>query len=388
MESWGAGIFLEDSLQLRLQALLDGSREPWTYAVFWQSSSSSSALSWGDGYFKGSDNDKPKPIPPAEQEHRKRVLRELNSLISGSSLPPDDAPDDEVTDSEWFFLVSMTQSPPPPSAAAPSWLAGAAALSASPSDRARQALSFGVLTLVSVPVPSGLVELASSDLLPPNPDTLDKIRFLFSPPPPAGPSSITTDNSAPPHPAEDLHSAEERRPRKRGRKPANGREEPLNHVEAERQRREKLNQRFYALRAVVPNVSKMDKASLLGDAVAYINELKGRVERLEREVEGMREKKKKGGGGGGGEGGCSGAEVEVRVMGKEAMVRVQTGRENYPAARLLAALMEMELEVVYASVSVVNEVMIQQATVSVAGRRVTEQQLAAAILARISGGGR
>ena len=34
-----------------------------------------------------------------------------------------------------------------------------------------------------------------------------------------------------------------KRPQKRGRKPANGREEPLNHVEAERQRREKLNQR-------------------------------------------------------------------------------------------------------------------------------------------------
>ncbi|KAG6658750.1 hypothetical protein CIPAW_04G183900 [Carya illinoinensis] len=58
---------------------------------------------------------------------------------------------------------------------------------------------------------------------------------------------------------------DERKPRKRGRKPANGREEPLNHVEAERQRREKLNQRFYALRAVVPNISKMDKASLLDE---------------------------------------------------------------------------------------------------------------------------
>lgn len=46
-------------------------------------------------------------------------------------------------------------------------------------------------------------------------------------------------------------------PRKRGRKPANDREEPLSHVQAERQRREKLNQRFYALRAVVPNVSKV-----------------------------------------------------------------------------------------------------------------------------------
>nr|5GNJ_A Chain A, Transcription factor MYC2 [Arabidopsis thaliana]5GNJ_B Chain B, Transcription factor MYC2 [Arabidopsis thaliana]5GNJ_E Chain E, Transcription factor MYC2 [Arabidopsis thaliana]5GNJ_F Chain F, Transcription factor MYC2 [Arabidopsis thaliana]5GNJ_G Chain G, Transcription factor MYC2 [Arabidopsis thaliana]5GNJ_I Chain I, Transcription factor MYC2 [Arabidopsis thaliana]5GNJ_M Chain M, Transcription factor MYC2 [Arabidopsis thaliana]5GNJ_N Chain N, Transcription factor MYC2 [Arabidops len=62
-----------------------------------------------------------------------------------------------------------------------------------------------------------------------------------------------------------------------------GREEPLNHVEAERQRREKLNQRFYALRAVVPNVSKMDKASLLGDAIAYINELKSKVVKTESE---------------------------------------------------------------------------------------------------------
>jgi transcription factor MYC2 len=51
-----------------------------------------------------------------------------------------------------------------------------------------------------------------------------------------------------------------RPPRKRGRKPANDREEPLNHVQAERQRREKLNQRFYALRAVVPNVSKVLKS--------------------------------------------------------------------------------------------------------------------------------
>lgn len=78
-------------------------------------------------------------------------------------------------------------------------------------------------------------------------------------------------------------AADEKRPRKRGRKPANGREEPLNHVEAERQRREKLNQRFYALRAVVPNISKMDKASLLGDAIAYITELQKKLRDMESE---------------------------------------------------------------------------------------------------------
>ncbi|XP_073023549.1 transcription factor MTB1-like [Primulina eburnea] len=77
----------------------------------------------------------------------------------------------------------------------------------------------------------------------------------------------------------------EKRPRKRGRKPANGRVEALNHVEAERQRREKLNQRFYALRAVVPNISKMDKASLLGDAISYITELQTRLKNMESQRE-------------------------------------------------------------------------------------------------------
>ncbi|KAL1565914.1 transcription factor MTB1-like [Salvia divinorum] len=84
---------------------------------------------------------------------------------------------------------------------------------------------------------------------------------------------------------ESMVVSEDNRPRKRGRKPANGREEPLNHVEAERQRREKLNQRFYALRAVVPNISKMDKASLLGDAIAYITELQNKLKGLESDKE-------------------------------------------------------------------------------------------------------
>ncbi|CAA3013031.1 transcription factor bHLH13-like [Olea europaea subsp. europaea] len=79
--------------------------------------------------------------------------------------------------------------------------------------------------------------------------------------------------------------SDEKRPRKRGRKPSHGREEPINHVEAERQRREKLNRQFCALRAVVPNISKMDKASLLGDAIAYITELQKKLKEMESGVE-------------------------------------------------------------------------------------------------------
>lgn len=72
--------------------------------------------------------------------------------------------------------------------------------------------------------------------------------------------------------------------KRRGRKPgprSGGGAPPIGHVQAERQRREKLNRRFCELRAAVPTVSRMDKASLLADAVAYIAELRRRVERLE-----------------------------------------------------------------------------------------------------------
>lgn len=100
----------------------------------------------------------------------------------------------------------------------------------------------------------------------------------------AGNFSSTTGVSSSELPKDESSAQiDERKPRKRGRKPANGREEPLNHVEAERQRREKLNQRFYALRAVVPNISKMDKASLLGDAITYINDLQTKIRVMETE---------------------------------------------------------------------------------------------------------
>ncbi|CAI0472869.1 unnamed protein product [Linum tenue] len=185
----------------------------------------------------------------------------------------------------------------------------------------------------------------------------------------------------------------EKKPRKRGRKPANGREEPLNHVEAERQRREKLNQRFYALRAVVPNVSKMDKASLLGDAISYIKELRLKLQstesekdELQKQVESLRDQRPppdnqdlKSSNSSSTNSSQIEMEIEVKIIGWDAMIRIQCSKRNHPAARLMAALKELDLDVHHASVSVVNELMIQQATVKMGSRFYTQEQLRLAL---------
>ncbi|KAK9054169.1 hypothetical protein SSX86_025246 [Deinandra increscens subsp. villosa] len=61
------------------------------------------------------------------------------------------------------------------------------------------------------------------------------------------------------------------------------------HVLAERKRREKLNQHFISLSALIPKLRKMDKATLLEDASNYIKELQDRV----KELEGLRPTKRK-----------------------------------------------------------------------------------------------
>ncbi|KAJ8493896.1 hypothetical protein OPV22_015617 [Ensete ventricosum] len=69
--------------------------------------------------------------------------------------------------------------------------------------------------------------------------------------------------------------------RNRFQKGAAQEEISANHVLAERRRREKLNERFIILRSLVPFVTKMDKASILGDTIEFVKQLKKRIQDLE-----------------------------------------------------------------------------------------------------------
>lgn len=53
---------------------------------------------------------------------------------------------------------------------------------------------------------------------------------------------------------------------------------------AERRRRKRLNDRLSMLRSIVPKISKMDRTSILGDTIDYVNELTERIKTLEEEI--------------------------------------------------------------------------------------------------------
>uniref|UniRef100_A0A0A9F689 Transcription factor n=1 Tax=Arundo donax TaxID=35708 RepID=A0A0A9F689_ARUDO len=181
--------------------------------------------------------------------------------------------------------------------------------------------------------------------------------------------------------------------KRRGRKPSGS---GGSHVEAERQRRDKLNHRFCDLRAAVPTVSRMDKASLLADAISYIAELRCRVKKLEAEKTAARNAVPSGA--------ASGAatiavgshsfglqeKLEVRMIGPEAAaLLLTTTAARHAPARLMDALRWLDLPVQHACVSRVGDAgTVQDAVVDVPAAALQDEGcLRAALLHRLQQSG-
>nr|UUA79713.1 BIS2 [Valeriana jatamansi] len=71
---------------------------------------------------------------------------------------------------------------------------------------------------------------------------------------------------------------------KAGQKRVRPPSQTYDHIIAERKRREQLSQRFIALSAIVPGLKKMDKTSVLGDAIKYLKHLQEKVKTLEEQT--------------------------------------------------------------------------------------------------------
>ncbi|XP_010556617.1 PREDICTED: transcription factor bHLH14 [Tarenaya hassleriana] len=392
------------SLQQKLRSVIEtSSPDRWAYVIFWQKLSDDQSgrcfLAWGDGHFRGVHNHK-------SHQNLTNDNMECEAAVDGG---------DSVCDLEWFYVMSLTSSfhdgdeSPRKDFTGGSllWLTGADDLRLHDCDRAKEASLHGVQTFVSVPLRNSIIELGSPDKIPQNWSLVNLVRSLFGSDPPEipltkpppldslgryvsfadmgittallqGQKTRTGSGPSPGRPPLLLTDSEYSdfdgifQGNKRRKKLGTPAAVPVNHVEAERQRRVKLNHRFYALRAVVPNVSRMDKASLLSDAVSYINELKARIEELETQLQTQTQSPS-----------CSnnnnnnqsnttsseaggvipGAEVQVKMVGDEAVVRVQSENVNHPTAALMGALREMECRVIHASASRVNDLMVQDAVV-------------------------
>ncbi|KAI9089031.1 hypothetical protein K1719_029310 [Acacia pycnantha] len=132
------------------------------------------------------------------------------------------------------------------------------------------------------------------------------------------------------------------------------------HVMAERKRREKLSQRFIALSAILPGLKKMDKASVLGDAINYVKQLEGRVKSLEEQLT------KKAvetavfvnrsvlyaddNGSSSDENSKSVSdqslpEIEAKVSGKDVLIRIHCDKQNGCCATILSRLQHLNLTV-------------------------------------------
>ncbi|XP_047973782.1 transcription factor FER-LIKE IRON DEFICIENCY-INDUCED TRANSCRIPTION FACTOR isoform X2 [Salvia hispanica] len=58
---------------------------------------------------------------------------------------------------------------------------------------------------------------------------------------------------------------------------------------SERRRRGRMKEKLYALRSLVPNITKMDKASIVGDAVLYVQDLQNQAKKMKAEIAGFEE---------------------------------------------------------------------------------------------------
>ncbi|XVF17442.1 hypothetical protein REPUB_Repub10bG0122600 [Reevesia pubescens] len=208
----------------------------------------------------------------------------------------------------------------------------------------------------STSLPAGSQQFYNIDnAVKPKDETVSSGNMNFSPLITNGPYENT--NYAP-----KIHNQGMKRTYSMARSPSHAQD----HIMAERKRREKLSQRFIALSAIVPGLKKMDKASVLGDAIKYVQQLQERLKVLEeqtkkRTVESVVFVKKSQLSADdetssceeNSEGQSSDAalpEIEARVSDNDVLIRIHCEKQKGFVAKILSEIENLHLSVVNSSV--------------------------------------
>ncbi|KAK3429532.1 hypothetical protein EUGRSUZ_E01039 [Eucalyptus grandis] len=415
--------------------------DDWVYSIFWRPTRDDRGclvLTWGDGQFRGMKG------LATHNSNNQRVSKELGTPegadFRSSSNMNTKLVQNEVCDLERYFIVSVTRSYSSKESILGRalcsgtyiWLCGEDELGSYECERVREASMTGIKSIVCISTPhdTGVLELGSTKRLQEDWSLVHSAKSLFNshflstgiiphvhgehqsngvlkeecstldgagasrcdtcPSDTFGPWGFKSDIKR----AGASHNITSPCKRAAITKMETDDAEPaqspfpsrLNHVEAERQRREKLKQRFYALRSVVPKELR-----------SRINELEGEVKFLPQkpslnkvasplgnETEKTLQVSKIGWSPSLNVAmGLSKMEVEVKVVGDEAVVRVRSPNRDHPAARLMDALKELELEVHHASLSSVKGTMLQDVVIRTPIGWASEERLRDAILARL-----
>ncbi|KAL4570195.1 hypothetical protein LXL04_025846 [Taraxacum kok-saghyz] len=159
-------------------------------------------------------------------------------------------------------------------------------------------------TQVLMPVNGGLIELYRSKLVQRDPDMIETLttqfnifsaKYIMSPKTEASPngsnSSFISVDSTQFSPINFLgHDVSSKKKQYMKIKQKNGKElYQSKNLVTERNRRNRIKDGLFALRALVPKISKMDRASIVGDAVEYIKELQLNVQQLQNELKKLEE---------------------------------------------------------------------------------------------------
>ncbi|KAJ0111932.1 hypothetical protein Patl1_03246 [Pistacia atlantica] len=261
--------------------------EGWNYAVFWKLNDDQRFIEWIDCCCAGIEMTNinggeelhfpVSPVLPCRDviiQHPRTESCELLSQLP-SSIPLDSGINHAQT------LISNH----------PSWINFS---SSSHGDVMKET----VWTRVLIPVVGGLVELLATKEVPEDPHVIDFITTQCSISMGQEAAMVTTSNmdanfSSPVNNvhengrsdsisdcSDQIDDEDDAKYRRR-----TGKGPQAKNLVAERKRRKKLNDRLYALRALVPKISKMDKASILGDAIDFIKDLLKEIKELQDELE-------------------------------------------------------------------------------------------------------